>query len=98
MHVPYFQGAYFKSDICFQKFRAQIRNLGITNFKTNFNKKSHVPYFDGADFKSDVGFWKFRVQISKNEYFGPKSIKSFVLRKLILIYLDQKSYETPRNI
>ena len=28
LHVPYFEGADFKSDICFQKFGAQIKTFG----------------------------------------------------------------------
>ena len=63
MPVPYFEGADFKSDIGFQKFRAQILKFGHLGPKSiNFsdlNKILHEPYLGRAYFKSDIGFPKF---------------------------------------
>ena len=65
-----FAGADFKSDICFQKFLAQIpkfKNFGPKSIKPfNLNDSLSVRYFEGADFKSDICFQKFPVQIHKS--------------------------------
>ena len=58
--VPYFEGADFKSDICFRKFRAQIPRLG------HFGQKS-INFLIITNFACSL-FWRWWFQIWHSIY------------------------------